>query len=291
MKPIELPDLVTMGTDAAWDLRSEDNAFRYAIGRSWDQEHNGTVLNVFAMNPSKARFDVNDPTLLKLVHFAKQEGCGGLLLRNVGAYSATDPRELGKVSDPIGPRNEEVLMLDAFGPRVAAWGNFTSHGVRRRLSPMVGVIKIYPGLLVFGVNGTGEPKHPLYLKNSTRLVNWADLTKSKEGGKADELAKHHKEWHAMNGPGVNGEGPLRAPREGQTWVDCKERMPEHYDLVQFQVAGWPHPDARFVGRWDGTSWRDDTDTDRDGVPEEYSAERVSHWRELAEPPSKPEGGK
>jgi hypothetical protein len=117
--------------------------------------------------------------LLKLVHFAKQEGCGGLLLRNVAAYSATDPRELGKVADPIGPRNEEVLMLDAFGPRVAAWGNFVSERVRRRLLPSIGIVKIHPGLLVFGVNGTGEPKHPLYLKNATRLASWADLTERK----------------------------------------------------------------------------------------------------------------
>lgn len=174
MNHIELPGLVTMGSLAAWDLRSEGNVYRYALGRCWNPD--GGTLDVTAMNPSKARFDVNDPTLLKLVHFAKQEGCGSLLLRNLAAYSATDPRELGRIADPIGPRNAEVLDLDiGLGYRVAAWGNFTSERVRRRLLPSIGIVKICPTLMVFGVNKSGEPKHVLYLKNATRLVEWSRL--------------------------------------------------------------------------------------------------------------------
>ncbi len=176
---IHLPGLVTLGSWAAWDLRSEDNAYRYAIGRAWDPEPDGPwvavrpVFSVTAINPSKARFDVDDPTLLKLVHFAKQEGCGSLLLKNLAAYSATDPDELGKVEDPIGPRNHEVLDLNpTFAIRVAAWGNFPSKRVRERLKSSMGIVKVCPTLHVFGVNKTGEPKHPLYLKNATRVQPW-----------------------------------------------------------------------------------------------------------------------
>lgn len=177
---LRLPGLVTLGTYEAWDLRSEDNAYRYAIGRAWDPEPTEPwhtvrpTFSVVAINPSKARHDVNDPTLLKLVHYAKQEGCGSLLLRNLAAYSATDPNELSLVEDPVGPRNAEVLAIDPlFALRVAAWGNFPSKRVRERLRHSVGLVKVCPVLHVFGVNQTGEPKHPLYLKNALRVVPWA----------------------------------------------------------------------------------------------------------------------
>lgn len=178
---IHLPGLVTLGTYEAWDLRSEDNVYRYAIGRAWDPEPSEPwdtvrpVFSVTAINPSKARHDVDDPTLDKLVHYAKQEGCGSLLLRNLAAYSSTDPDELGKVQDPIGPRNHEVLAFDPlFAMRVAAWGNFPSKRVRQRLLSSVNLVKtVSRGLHVFGFNKTGEPKHPLYLKNATRVVPWS----------------------------------------------------------------------------------------------------------------------
>lgn len=177
---IHLPGLVTMGTHEAWDLRSEDNLYRYAIGRAWDSEPIEPwdvvrpTFSVTAINPSKARHDVNDPTLLKLVHYAKQEGCGRLLLRNLAAYSATDPEELTSVADPVGPRNDEVLAFDPlFAIRVAAWGNFPSKRVRERLKRSMGIVKIITTLHVFGLNKTGEPKHPLYLKNETRVIPWS----------------------------------------------------------------------------------------------------------------------
>ncbi len=172
MSPLEWPGLVTRGTEAAWDLISQDNLFRYAIGRCWNPD--GSVFSVTAMNPSKARYDVNDPTLLKLVHFAKQEGHGSLLLRNLAAYSATDPAELDQQIrrgvDVVGEHNEAILMLDGIGLRVAAWGNFHNKRVRSYLLRSVCAVKSRPNLMVFGVNKSGEPKHPLYLKNSTRVV-------------------------------------------------------------------------------------------------------------------------
>jgi hypothetical protein len=180
---IRLDGLVTLGTYAAWDLRSEDNVYRYAIGRAWDPEpiepwdSVRPVFAVTAINPSKARHDVDDPTLLKLVHSAKQEGCGSLLLRNLAAYSSTDPNELTHAADPIGPRNEEVLALDPlFALRVAAWGNFPSKRVRERLKPTMSLARMNT-THVFGLNNTGEPKHPLYLKNALRVVPWRDAVK------------------------------------------------------------------------------------------------------------------
>jgi len=71
------------------------------------------------------------------------------------------------------------------------------------------------------------------------------------------------------------------------WVRVEDRLPEPFTLVQFHVDGWPRSDARFVGRWDGTEWRDDSYTDSDGMPEVYPADRVKLWRELPPAPEKP----
>lgn len=137
MKPIELPGCVTVGTRESWATLSACGKYRYALGRAWDPlerewdvryelgrsdwEENRPVFSIVMLNPSTADHAVDDPTIRKCIHFAKQEGCGALLVRNLFAWRATDPKELRGVADPAGPRNEEVLRLDPmFAVRVAA---------------------------------------------------------------------------------------------------------------------------------------------------------------------------
>lgn len=177
MRPITLDGLVTVGDWRSWALLSPDGLYRYALGRSWDAElwdGERPILDAFLINPSKADHRVDDPTVRKLIHFGKQEGCGGLLLRNLGAWRATDPRELARVSDPVGPRNLEVLALQPSGLALslAAWGGFPSVGVRRRLVGSMGAVKVRTTLHVLAFANSGEPRHPLYLPNATRAVRW-----------------------------------------------------------------------------------------------------------------------
>lgn len=186
MKPLELPGLLTLGTREAWALTSEDDVYRYVLGRCWDPapvDDWDPVRPIFCatlLNPSKARHDVDDPTVRKLIHFAKQEGCGALLLRNLAAFCATDPDELRRNDiDIVGPMNAKVLSMSSiFTLRVAAWGNFPGEKVRRRLVGSMGLAKRSPGLHVFGLNKSGEPVHPLYLPNATRAQQWAGLLRA-----------------------------------------------------------------------------------------------------------------
>mgnify|MGYP001583014553 CR=1 FL=1 len=122
---------------------------------------------------------VPDPTVTKLIHFGKQEECGGLLVRNLFAFSTAYPKRLAQVDDPSGPKSAEILMFapDALVVHVAAWGNFPTARIQRLAQrPLL----TYRGLFehelhVFGFNEkTGEPSHPLYLPNATRLVLWKD---------------------------------------------------------------------------------------------------------------------
>jgi hypothetical protein len=171
--PIELPGLVTQGDECAWAVTSPNNVYRYALGRCWAPGL--PVFDITMINPSTARHDLPDPTMSKVVHYAKQEGCGSILIRNLAALSSANKADLNWPEfDVVGPRNAEVLALKPFyALRVAAWGNFPNERVRRRLLASVGQVKALPALHVFGFNTkTSEPKHPLYLKNSTRIQPW-----------------------------------------------------------------------------------------------------------------------
>jgi len=175
MRPIELDGLVTKGDSLAWALFSPCGRYRYALGRMWDEPDGMVSRPVFCvtcLNPSTADHlkDHDDPTLRKLIHYGKQEGCGALLLRNVGAFRTTYPRELRAAGDPVGPRNIEVLRLDPMlSLRVAAWGRPVSAKLHRRFAESrwaAGCSR------VFGLTKGGHPKHPLYLTNATRVTKW-----------------------------------------------------------------------------------------------------------------------
>ena len=76
------------------------------------------------LNPSTADEIKDDPTSRKCMRFAQSWGYGGIILANLFAYRATDPRELKGVSDPVGPENDHWLnrLADEAGIVIAAWG-------------------------------------------------------------------------------------------------------------------------------------------------------------------------
>ncbi|MGF8375398.1 DUF1643 domain-containing protein, partial [Klebsiella pneumoniae] len=86
-------------------------------------------------------------------------------------------RELATAVDPVGPENEihlERIIRDA-DVLVPCWGSRTKlpkslhvH-LDRLLEQLVASGK---PVLAFGVTGSGDPKHPLMLGYSTKLVPW-----------------------------------------------------------------------------------------------------------------------
>lgn len=49
------------------------------------------------LNPSTADAEIDDPTITRCIGFAKSWGFGGLMVGNLWAYRATDPKELKKI--------------------------------------------------------------------------------------------------------------------------------------------------------------------------------------------------
>jgi len=108
-------------------LGGHDQRYRYELRRVWDD---GLPLLVVCMlNPSRADHQVNDPTILALIHFARLWGYGGILVVNLWAYRASSPAEMMAASEPFGPENghhieQAMLYARANGGRLlAAWGN------------------------------------------------------------------------------------------------------------------------------------------------------------------------
>ena len=137
--------------------------YRYALWRIWE-ETKPTVLFV-GLNPSTADEQIDDPTLIRCMNYAKSWGYGGVMMGNLFAYRATDPKELFKTTEPIGEENNTWLknLASEADLVVAAWGNMGTH-----LGRSQEVISFLPNLLCLKLNKSGEPAHPLYLKADLR---------------------------------------------------------------------------------------------------------------------------
>lgn len=170
-------DVEARGDASAWAIFSRCERYRYALGREWDESL--ATMVVCALNPSTAGERVDDPTLRRMVAFAKRDGFGALVLVNAFGLRATDPHELVTHPDAIGPLNDAVIGrvvgVIACGALVVAWGKGPSAKLRPRLDVMPATIAAAWGserLLCWGSNADGSPRHPLYLPREMPLVQW-----------------------------------------------------------------------------------------------------------------------
>lgn len=130
-----------MITDA---VLSDCGTYRYALMRRWEQGH---PLRFVMLNPSIADATVDDPTIRRCVSFARREGYAALIVLNLYAYRATDPKALLTCGDdPVGPNNDNILWShllsskEGANPVVAAWGvNAKPDRVQRVLDLVPGV--------------------------------------------------------------------------------------------------------------------------------------------------------
>lgn len=155
-------------------LLLEDNAvisacgrYRYLLTR---QVGPGSRTATFIMlNPSTADATINDNTIRRCIDFARRWGCGRLAVLNLFAVRATDPADMKRAADPVGPENrgwfDRTLSVPDAGPVICAWGVHGEH--RGQDLTVLGWLAGY-GIeaLALGVTRDGHPKHPLYLPKS-----------------------------------------------------------------------------------------------------------------------------
>ena len=124
------------------------------------------------LNPSTADEEVDDPTIRRCFNYAKNWGYGGFKMANLFAYRTTLPSNLKKVKYPVGSENDKyiVTLSKKADITIASWGNNGNLYSRDKQ-----VLSLLPNLMCLKVNKSGQPAHPLYLKNFLKLTKFTRL--------------------------------------------------------------------------------------------------------------------
>lgn len=144
--------------------------YRYRLERRWGE---GNPCTFIMLNPSTADAEQDDPTIRRCIGFAKREGYGALVVVNLFAYRATNPLELAKRDDPIGPDNDLHLLVGAsyLSTTIAAWGAHAM-AMKRGVEVAHYLAQQAIGLKCLGVTKSGAPRHPLYVKSDAPLIDY-----------------------------------------------------------------------------------------------------------------------
>jgi hypothetical protein len=153
-----------MKTDA---ILSADRKYRYVLSRIWD-ESKPTVM-IIGLNPSTADEEKNDPTIIRCINFAKNWGYGGVYMLNLFGFRATQPKNMFNAENPIGDENDKYIVKYSkiCDKVICAWGNDGSYKNRNKE-----VLYKIENSYYLKLNKTGEPAHPLYLKDDLTPIRF-----------------------------------------------------------------------------------------------------------------------
>ena len=154
---------MAIAASAAGASFSNCRRWRYLLWRRWDAAR--PVANFLMLNPSTADEFQLDPSCTRARLYAERWGYGALIVTNLFAWRATDPRDMKAAKEPVGRANDRAIVRAAreAGIVVCAWGN---HGAHRERSVSVLSMLRDAGIKLHAlqVTGAGEPGHPLYLR-------------------------------------------------------------------------------------------------------------------------------
>jgi hypothetical protein len=143
--------------------------YRYHLYRRLGEGRRAATF--IMLNPSTADHEVDDPTIRKVMGFARHWGCDELHVVNLFAYRATRLMDLRAAVDPVGPENSAWLRraveLASDGLVVCAWGTHGAYmGQDKAALGWVGGL-CQP--MCLGRTQDGHPRHPLYVPYSAEL--------------------------------------------------------------------------------------------------------------------------
>ena len=147
------------------------NAYRYVLTRKWGDDDSNLVMFI-GLNPSTADEHTDDPTIRRCTQFAKAWGYDGLIMTNLFALRATDPREMIMHADPVGEMNDVILRSasECASKIVAMWGNYGGHRNRGEQ-----ILKQFSNLHYLKMTQLNQPAHVLYLPNdlTPKVMQWS----------------------------------------------------------------------------------------------------------------------
>jgi len=149
---------------------SDCEKYRYYLKRTWD--FTLPVVNYLMLNPSTATEEQNDPTLARCEARARNWSYGSMIITNLFAYRATDPKDMKRQADPVGVGNLDQIREAANEADliICGWGQYGKHlcqdlQVLRVLERIDLPAKVHALRITNGV-----PHHPLYLSYDLKPV-------------------------------------------------------------------------------------------------------------------------
>jgi hypothetical protein len=142
----------------AWLSDEDVPVYRMALWRIWDRSK--PLLLVGMLNPSKADHRKSDPTIKRIVHFAKAHGFGGFIVVNAYAFRASRPQDMFAAADPQGPLNRSAIdqACRLCSTALIAYGAGASEGGHRLWDQISSRID---NIVCLGTSMDGSPKHPM----------------------------------------------------------------------------------------------------------------------------------
>jgi hypothetical protein len=168
--------------------------YRWWLERVW--EPGAPRLLFVGLNPSGADARRDDPTLRRLLGFARGWGYGALEVVNLFSRRCSSPALLHRCADPVGNETDAWIVCRAAAVLAAArpgpaappgagaagwdpliwlgWGNGGTLAGRERLvgallEKVIVEARVAAPLAVIGWTAAGQPRHPLYAPKSLTL--------------------------------------------------------------------------------------------------------------------------
>lgn len=169
---------------------SECGTWRYRLDRQINML--GAFPVTFCLhNPSTADAEIDDPTLRRCIGFATAWNASRLTIVNAWAAVATDPADLWRMQDPVGPDNDQHIAAVATeaasggGFVVLAWGAVSSPPASMRGAAFNRLDRVESLIFATGaplrtfgyLTKDGSPRHPLYLPAGAGLTEWQGRTR------------------------------------------------------------------------------------------------------------------
>lgn len=148
----------------------ENKKYRYALWRLWDNEK--PALLFIGLNPSTANEIKDDPTVIKMVGFAKILGYGGLYVGNLFSIVSANPEVLflePSKEEVNGPNDVAIKNMREFLTTtvIVGWGEW---GQNAGLRPARVIEILGESVFCLKINKSGEPCHPLYLPRDSKPI-------------------------------------------------------------------------------------------------------------------------
>lgn len=146
---------------------SDCRAYRYALWRVWDTSL--PLIMFIGLNPSTANERKADPTIRRIIGFAKRWGYGGFYMMNLFPFVTPYPEAL--IDCELVQIQTNDLKIKEVSAKckdiVFSWGNFKVAKERARV-----FIENFPNAKCLYKNKNGSPVHPLFVKGDTQLINF-----------------------------------------------------------------------------------------------------------------------